>query len=102
MPACGLFIIDEAIAAAPIAVLVAGVGDVDVGDRAVDTMIAGDVEPEVATICAMFEEVEVVMVAMLFMPGMLAISIFAVAPFQLLDRRNELDAEWYVCLKKPF
>lgn len=91
MPACGLFSMDEAIAAPPIVVLAAGVGDIAVG-----TMAAGDMALAVAmTICATVEEVDVVLVAMPFMPGMLAISIFAVVPFQLLDRRDGLGAEWY-------
>lgn len=91
MPACGLFSMDEAIAAAPIVVLAAGFGDIAVG-----TMAAGDMALAVAmTICATVEEVDVVLVAMPFMPGMLAISIFAAVPFQLLDRRDGLGAEWY-------
>lgn len=79
IPACGLFIIAEAIAAPPMVVLAAGVGD-----RAVGTMAAGDMALAVAiTMWAVAEEVDMVLlVAMPFMPGMLAISIFAVFPFQ--------------------
>ncbi len=74
MPACGLFIIDEAIAAPPIVVLAAGVGDMAAG-----TMAVGDMALAVPiTMFATAEEVDVVLVAMPFMPGMLAISIFAV------------------------
>lgn len=90
MPACGLFIIDEAIAAPPIAVLIAGVGGVDVGDIA-----AGDMALAVAmTICAILDDIDVVLVAMPFMPGMLAISIFTAVPCRSLDRCNEIGAEW--------
>lgn len=78
IPACGLFIIAEAIAAPPMVVLAAGVVD-----RAVGTMAAGDMALAVAiTMWAVAEEVDVVLVAMPFMPDMLAISIFAVFPFQ--------------------
>ena len=78
MPACGLFMMDEAMAAPPIVVLAAGMGDIAVG-----TMAAGDMALAVAmTICAIVEEVDVVLVAMPFIPGMLAISIFAVLPLQ--------------------
>ncbi len=81
MPACGLFIIDEAIAAPPIVVLAAGVGDTAAG-----TMAVGDMTLAVSiTMCATVEEVDVVLVAMPFMPGMLAISIFAVILFRWLD-----------------
>ena len=69
MPACGLFIIDEAIAAPPIVVLAAGVGDM----AAVDIALAVAI-----TIFAIVEEVEVAPLAMPVMPAMLAISIFAV------------------------
>ena len=89
MPACGLFIIDEAIAASPIVVLAAGVGDIAAGSMAV-----GDIAFAVSmTMCAIVEEVDVVLVAMPFMPGILAISIFAVVPFQFLDRGVGLSAE---------
>lgn len=82
IPACGLFIIDEAIAAPPIVVLVVGAGDIADGRVA-----TGDKTLAVAmTICAIVEEVEVVLLAIPFMPGMLAIFIFAVVPFQCLDR----------------
>lgn len=77
MPACGLFIMDEAIAAPPIVVLVSGVGDIAAGDM------------------ALAAEVDVVLLAMPFMPGMLVISTFAIIPFQFLDRSDELGAEWY-------
>lgn len=88
MPACGLFIIDEAIAACPIVLLAAGVGDMAAGAIAV-----GDIAFMVSTtMCAIVEEVDVVLVAMPFMPGMLAISILAVVSFQFLDRGGELDA----------
>lgn len=83
MPACGSFIIDEAIAAPPIVVLAT---DADVLAACIIT--ADDMALAVAmTICAIVEEVEVVLVAMPFMPAMLAISIFAVFLFQFLDRR---------------
>lgn len=76
MPACGLFIIDAAIAACPIVVLAAGVGDIAAG-----TMAVGDMAFMVSTtMCAIVEDVDVVLVAMPFMPGMLAISILAVVP----------------------
>ena len=81
MPACGLFNIDEAIAAPPIVVLAAGIGDMATGTMAVDDMALA----VAMTICATVEEVDVVLVAMPFMPGMSAISIFAVVLFQLLD-----------------
>lgn len=88
MPACGSFIIDEAIAASPIVVLAAGVGDIAAGSIAV-----GDIAFAVSmTICAI-EEVDVVLVAMPFIPGILAISIFAVVPFQLLDRGVVFSAD---------
>ena len=81
IPACGLFIIDEAIAAFPIVVLAAGVGDIAAGSMAVD-----DIAFAVSmTMCAIVEEVDVVLVAMPFIPGILAISILAVVPFQFLD-----------------
>lgn len=84
MPACGSFIIDEAIAAPPIVVLAT---DADV--LAAGIITADDMALAVAmTICAIVEEVEVVLVAMPFMPAMLAISIFAVFLFQFLDRRG--------------
>ena len=76
MPACGLFIIDDAIAASPIVVLAAdGAGD----------MAAGDTDRAFAvamTIFAVAEEVEEVLVGML---GMLAMSMFAVIPFGFSD-----------------
>lgn len=82
MPAWGLFIMDEAIAAPPIVVLVAGIDDMTA-----ETLAAGGMALAVAmTICATVEEVEVVLVAMPFMPGMLAISIFAVVLFNFQDR----------------
>lgn len=91
MPACGLFIMDEAIAAPAIVVVAAGVGDIAAG-----TIAVGDMAFAVAmTICATVDEVDVVMVAMPFMPGMLAISIFAVVLFPLLDRRNGLSVDRY-------
>ena len=91
IPACGLSIMDEAIAAPPIVVVAAGVGDIAAGPIAV-----GDMAFAVAmTICATVDEVDVVMVAMPFIPGMLAISIFAVVPFQFLNRRDGLSVEWY-------
>ena len=81
MPACGLFIIDEAMAASPIvalaadiAVLVTGVGDIAAGDMAF--AVAMSTFPIV-------EEVEVVLAAMPFMPGMLAIFILAVVSFRV-------------------
>ena len=67
MPACGLFIIDDAMAAPPIVVLAAdGAGD-----------MAGDDDRAFAvamTIFAVVEEGEAVLVGML---GMLAMSMFA-------------------------
>ena len=71
IPACGLSIIDEAIAAPPIVVLAVGLGDKTAGDMALAVAM---------TICAIIEEVDVVLVAIPFMPGMLALSIFAVFP----------------------
>ena len=80
IPACGLFMMEEAIAAPPIAVLATGVGDMTVGTSATD-----DAALAVSmTICAIVEEVVEVLVVMLSMPGMLAIAIFAVAPFESL------------------
>ena len=71
MPACGLFIIDDAMAAPPIVVLAAdGAGG-----------MAGDDDRAFAvanTICAVVEEVEEVLMGML---GMLAIAIFAAILF---------------------
>lgn len=65
-------------------VLAAGIGDMAGG-----TLAAGDMALAVAmTICVIVEEVDVVLVAIPFMPGMLAISIFAVFPFHSLDRRS--------------
>ena len=84
MPACGLFIIDDAMAASPIvalaadiAVLVTGVGAMAAGDIA-----AGDMAFAVAMSTFPIVE-EVVLVAMPFMPGMLAIFILAVVSFRL-------------------
>ena len=84
IPACGLSIIDEAIAAPPIVVLAAGIGDMAGG-----TLAGGDMALAVAmTICVIVEEVDVVLVGIPFMPGMLAISIFAVFTFHSLERRR--------------
>ena len=74
IPACGLSIIDEAIAAPPIVVLAAGIGDMALAVAMI--------------ICVIVEEVDVVLVGIPFTPGMLAISIFAVFPFHSLDRRS--------------
>ena len=61
IPAWGLLIIDEATAALPTVVLVAGVGDIAAG-----TLAACDMALEVAlTICAIVEEVDVVLLLML-------------------------------------
>ena len=72
MPACGLFIIEDAMAASPIVVLAAdGAGDM-AGD--------GDMAFVVArTIRAVVEEV------LMGMLGMLAMSMFAVIPFGFSD-----------------
>lgn len=81
MPACGSFIIDEAMAAPPIVVLAT-----EIAVLAAGTITADDMTLAVArTIFAIVEEVEVVLVAMPFMPAMLAMSIFAVVLFQSLD-----------------
>lgn len=75
MPACGLFIIDDAMAAPPIVVLAAdGAGDI-AGDMAGDDDRAFAVA---RTIFAVVEEREEVLVGML---AMLAMSMFAVVPF---------------------
>lgn len=76
MPACGLFIMDDAMAAPAIVALA-------VGFMAADDMVLVDA----MTICAT-AEVEVVLVVMPFTPGMLAISIFALFPLQSLDRHG--------------
>lgn len=65
---------DDAIAAPPMVVLAARIGDMALAVA--------------MTICVIVEEVDVVLVAIPFMPGMLAISIFAVFPFHSLDRRS--------------
>lgn len=66
---------DDAIAAPPMVVLAAGIGGMADG-----TLAAGDMALAVAmTICVIVEEVDVVLVAIPFMPGMLAISIFALS-----------------------
>ena len=75
MPACGLFIIDDAMAAPPIVVLTAD----GAGDMAVDDDRAFAVAK---TIPAVVEEVEEVLVGML---GMLAMSIFAVILFEFTN-----------------
>lgn len=65
-------------------VLAAGIGDMAGG-----TLAGGDMALAVAmTICVIVEEVDVVLVAIPFMLGMLAISICAVFPFHSLDRRS--------------
>ena len=84
MPACGLSIIDKAIAAPPMVVLAAGVGDIAAG-----TMAVGEIAFAVSmTMCAIVEEVDVVLVAMPFMPGILAMSIFTFVSFPHSDRRD--------------
>ena len=72
MPACGLFIIEEAIAAPPMVVLAAGIGNIVVG-----TLAAGMVLAVPMTICAIVEEA---------ISAMLAMSIFAIALFDFSDR----------------
>ena len=69
IPACGLFIIDEATAAPPTIVLGSGVDDMD-DITSVVAMIIG----------AIVEEVVMVPLDMPFMPGIFAISIFAFVP----------------------
>ena len=71
MPACGLFIIDDAMAAPPIVVLA--------GDMAEDDDRAFAVAK---TMFAVVEEVEEVLVGVL---GMLAMSMFASMCFRFLD-----------------
>ena len=71
MPACGLFIIDDAMAALPIVVLAADVA----GDDDMAFAVA-------RTIVAIVEEVDAVLGAML---GTFAMSMFAVLPFRFLD-----------------
>ena len=84
IPAWGLLIIDEAMAAPPIVVLAAGVGDIAAG-----TSTACDMALEVAfAICAIVEEVDVVLLLMPFIPGMMAISIVAIIPFNSLKWRS--------------
>ena len=88
MPACGLFIMDDAMAASPIVVVAAdGTGDM-AGD------MAGDADRAFAvarTILAVVEKVEEVLVVML---GMLAMSIFAVILFGFSNRIDGIGAEW--------
>ena len=58
----------------------------DVAVLAADVVTVDNMTLAVAvTIFAIVEEVEVVLVAMPFMPAMLTISIFAVVVFQYLD-----------------
>ena len=86
IPAWGLLIIDEAMAAPPIIVLAAGVGDI-----ATCTLAACDMALEVSlAICAIVEEVDVVL---LVIPGMIAISIVAIIPFNPLKWRNSSNSQ---------
>ena len=63
-----------------------------IGDMAGGTLAAGDMALAVAmTICAIVEEVDVVLVAIPFMPGMLAISISAVFPFHSLEMAQSIQ-----------
>ncbi len=87
MPACGLFMIEEAIAAPSVVVLAIGVDDMGAG-----TVAAGDMALAVAMIiCATVEDVDVVLVVMLFMLGILAMSIFAVVLLQA-----PMDTVWAI------
>ena len=86
MPACGLFIIDDAMAASPIVGLAADGGGDMAGDMADDMAgdMAGDDDRAFAVARSMFavvEEGEEVLVGML---GMLAMSMFAVILFWIL------------------
>ena len=84
IPAWGLLISDEAMAAPPTVVLAAGVGDIAAG-----TLAACDMALEVAsTICTIAEEVDVVRPLMPFIPGMMATSIVAIIPFNSLTWRR--------------
>ena len=84
IPAWGLLIIDEAIAAPPTDVLAAGVGDIAAGNLA-----ACDMALEVAlTICTIVEEVDVVLLVMPFIPGMMATSMVVIIPFNSLKWRS--------------
>ena len=76
MPACGLFIIEDAMAAPPIVVLAAD----GAGDMAVD--MAGDDDMAFAVARTIRAVVEEVLMGML---GMLAMSMFAVIPFGFSD-----------------
>ena len=80
MPACGLFIIEEAIAARPMVVLAAGIGNIVVGALAAAMALAVPM-----TICAIVEEADVVLVDILAISAMLAMSIFAIALFDFSD-----------------
>ena len=73
-----------------------------IGVIAAGTVAAGEIALAVATIiCAIVDEVDVVLVAMPFMPGMLAISVLAVVPSHSLNRRSLFD-DRLVCLKMLF
>ena len=82
MPACGLFIIDDAMAALPIVGLAAdGAGDMaDVDDRAFAVA---------RTRVAVGEEGEEMLVGML---GMLAMAMFAIMPAEFYELKR-----WYWC-----
>ena len=84
IPAWGLLIIDGAMAAPPTVVLAAGIGVIAAGNFA-----ACDMALEVAVmICTIVEEVDVVLLVMPFIPGMMAVSIVAIIPFNSLKWRN--------------
>ena len=91
MPACGLFIIDEAIAAPPIIMLVAGVGDLAAGVIATDSMALA----VGMTSCDIVDEVDAVLEIMPLMPDMAAILTFAVVTAQFLARRGGFSCQWY-------
>ena len=83
IPAWGLFIINEAMAAPPAGVLAAGMGDIAAGTLAVCNM-ALDVS---LAVCTMVEGIDVVLLVMPFILGMMAISVVAFIPFNSLTCR---------------
>ena len=83
MPACGSFMIDEAIAAPPIVVLAAGVGDIAAG-----TIVTAEMALVAAMATFAIVEVDVMQIDMPFKTGKLAMSISVALPPQDVYRHG--------------